>query len=153
MNDPARPVSRLFRIAFFGLVLTVIGAVAVPTLLADGGQAAPSSCQPHSWIDWHVAMKQECLTPAYVCHNMTSQKLLDDPELAAAYRDALRAGDPAPLANLDELVGRMRAAYGCPDAAEGPAPRAPRLPPGHPPIQRGPQTPVFTPRPSDSLEI
>jgi hypothetical protein len=158
MRDRAAPVSRVFKIVFFGLVLTVVGAVAVPALLAEG-EAKPAACEPQSWIDWHVAMKKECLTPAYVCHNMTASKLLEDPDLAAAYRAALQAGDPAPLAGLDELVGRMRASYGCGDTA--PAGREPslhgparRLPPGHPPVPGGgPRAPVFTPGPQDTLTI
>jgi hypothetical protein len=142
---PARRAGRGFLLVLGGLALGVAAAVAVP---AARGEGEPGSCQPRSWVDWHVAMKRECLTPAYVCHNMTPSKLLEDPDLAAAFRDALVAGDPGPLASLDALVARMRSAYGCSDARvraparpfHGPGPR---LPPGHPPIPAEPDLPAF----------
>jgi hypothetical protein len=92
-------------------------------------------------------MKQACLTPAYVCANMTSANLLSDPEVANAYRGALRAGDGGAVAELDAMVAHLRSAYGCGDgdgagAVEAsPAPEAPRLPPGHPPISGQPRLP------------
>jgi hypothetical protein len=138
---PARRVGRGFLVAFLGLLLAVAAAVAIP---AARSEAEPGgSCQPRSWVDWHLAMKRECLTPAYVCHNMTPSKLLEDPDLAAAFRDALVAGDPGPLASLDRLVSRMRSAYGC---SEDPPARPfhganPRLPPGHPPVPAEPELP------------
>ena len=131
---------RAYRILTLSLVVGIVALAAVPAMRA-GGQ--PDSCQPESWVDWHLAMKRECLTPAYVCHNMTSSKLLEDPELAAAYRDALQGGDPAPLASLDDLVGRMRSQYGCSDDGAAPPARRPRLPPGHPPIDGRPHAPSF----------
>jgi len=140
---PARRVGRGFLVAFLGLLLGVAAAIAIP---AARSEAEPSgSCQPRSWVDWHVAMKRECLTPAYVCHNMTPGKLLEDPELAAAFRDALVAGDPGPLASLDRLVSRMRSAYGCSDDPPPPPqhrPDPPR-PPRPPPRPAEPELPDF----------
>jgi hypothetical protein len=158
----ARPgrAPRGFRFALLGLAVGVLSAAVVPGVLrrATGGAG---TCEPQSWVDWHVAMKRACLTPAYVCHNMTSSKLLEDPQLAKEFRAALEAGDPEPLASLDDLVGRMRASYGCGDPQEAPraspfqGPAAPRLPPGHPPIGggpgRAPSLPTFDRRPA--LEI
>jgi hypothetical protein len=132
---------RAYRTVMLALVLAVVALAVVPAMRAVG---QPASCEPERWVDWHLAMRRECLTPAYVCHNMTSSKLLEDPELAAAYRDALQAGDPAPLASLDALVARMRSQYGCSDeGAAPPATRRPRLPPGHPPVDDAPDSPTF----------
>jgi hypothetical protein len=140
---PTRRAGRGFALAFLGMLLGVATAVAIPLARSGGGAG---SCEPRNWVDWHVAMKRDCLTPAYVCHNMTSSKLLEDPELARAFRDALVAGDPGPLASLDALVARMRSAYGCSDARARPPGgpflgREPRLPPGHPPIPAEPELP------------
>jgi hypothetical protein len=143
---PRTPAGRGFQIALFGLLLGVVAAIAIPA--ARGGGEAPTSCEPRSWVDWHVAIERECLTPAYVCHNMTSSKLLEDPEVARTFREALVAGDPRPLVSLDALVGRMRSAYGCSDARVREPARPfhgqdPRLPPGHPPIPAEPELPDF----------
>jgi hypothetical protein len=156
----ARPAHapRAFRFALLGLAVGVISAATVPGLFRRASAGAIGACEPQSWVDWHVAMKRECLTPAYVCHNMTPSKLLEDPQLAKEFRAALEAGDPEPLASLDELVGGMRARYGCGDPGDAPRaapPRStPRLPPGHPPVHGGPRAPtlpLFDRRPA--LEI
>jgi predicted nucleic acid-binding Zn ribbon protein len=143
---PPRRTSRAFRIAFLTLALGVVLAATLPGM--RGETVRPASCEPESWADWHQAMRSACLTPAYVCHNMTSSKLLEDPQLAAEYRAGLAAGDPAPLSGLDELVARMRSAYGCGDAPAPPQAdpfqgAAPRLPPGHPPVPATPELPAF----------
>jgi hypothetical protein len=142
---PVRPPpARRFFAALSMLSVAVV--LALPLVHELGG----SGCEPRSWVDWHVAMKSACLTPAYVCENMTAAKMLEDPQLAEAYAGALRAGEAA---ELDALVGHLRAAYGCEGApstgnvGQGePAPESPRLPPGHPPVGRGPhapQAPIF----------
>lgn len=116
-------------------------AVAWPGVSAWRAQLA---CEPKGWIDWHLAMQRACLTPEYVCRNMTSSKLLEDPVVAGELRRALEAGDVTALGALDSLVAGMRAEYGCAGAPRGRAGRGPpRLPPGHPPIGPGGDAPTF----------
>jgi hypothetical protein len=129
-------MKRIVRIGIPSLGLLAAGALALPAIRAAGS----SGCEPKDWMDWHLAMRQECLAPHYVCEHMTSAEMLRDPEIAAAYREALAAGDPEGLHRLSRMVGRMRARYGCEPEA-GAAPRAggsafpaDRLPPGHPPV-------------------
>lgn len=149
---PPRP-SRLARTARAGVVafagLAVLGALALPVI----GRVRGGQCEPHSWADWHVAMARACLTPDYVCENMTSAKMLEDPQLAAELRHALRAGRGGALAHLDALVAHVREAYGCASSdASRPAPALdppdPRLPPGHPPVPATPAPPIFQAPPS-----
>jgi hypothetical protein len=130
----------LSAVAGFALVVSV----AIPAARAW----RTVGCEPRSWIDWHVAIRKACLTPAYVCENMTSAKMLDDPQLVDELRSALKQGEPAAFEHLDALVAHLRAAYGC-ESATGdvsgthPSPASPRLPPGHPPIPEGQRTPLF----------
>ena len=96
------------------LVLLLPAAAAVPAYRS----LRPRGCEPRGWIDWHLAMGQQCLTSRYVCDNMTTPHLLEDPELAAAYRAGVAAGAPEPIPMLSEMVDRMRRSYGCkPEAA------------------------------------
>lgn len=126
---------RLVRIGVPSLALLAAGALAAPAIRAAGSQG----CQPEGWKDWHLAMRQECLAPSYVCRHMTSAEMLRDPEIAAAYREGLVAGRSEPVRGLDAMVGRMRARYGCePEAGAEPDPAASPaggLPPGHPPVE------------------
>ncbi len=136
-------LGRLARLALAGSVLSLAAVAAPPAARA----LFATGCRPHNWVDWHVAMRRECLSPAYVCRNMTTAKMLDDPAVAAGYREALQAGHDAWPA-LADVVGQMRQRYGCePERDAGdPATRAPasRLPPGHPAID-------FEPAPSTTL--
>jgi len=130
-------LGRLARLALAGSLLLLLAASAGPAAraLLSGG------CRPQNWVDWHVAMRRQCLSPAYVCRNMTTAKMLDDPSVSAGYREALEAGQDA-LPALSDLVGRLRETYGCePERAAGPrgAP-ASRLPPGHPAVDFEPAT-------------
>lgn len=146
---PARP-GRLRRVLAGLALVALAGAALIAAAPAVSAWRAEARCEPESWADWHVAMKRECLTPAYVCAHMTTAKLFDDPQVGDAYRSAVETGDGATAAHLEALVGRMRAAYGCERPAEvhGRAPhRAPRLPPGHPPV--GPGHPEIGGAPSD----
>jgi hypothetical protein len=132
-----RGLGRLGRITYAALALVILGAAALP--IAHGLLQRSGGCQPQSWVDWHIAMKQACLTPAYVCENMTTSKMLADPEIRESYRRAFEAGAPEVLAGLDALVSEMRTQFGCADAKGEPSapghPHAePSLPPGHPPI-------------------
>ena len=137
-------------LARLGLASLSVALLATVGALVASAVRGGVSCEPRNWVDWHVAMRQACLTPAYVCRNMTSSKMLEDPEVRDSFRRALEAGVPEPLSALDELVSGMRAKYGCADAPSpaGPSPHArpsphagpsphpaPRLPPGHPPIE------------------
>lgn len=124
--------------------LAVLSVMGLPLVRATHGALA---CEPHSWGDWHAAIERACVAPAYVCENMTSAKLLQDPEIAGELHDALRAGERGAMQELDALVGHMRDVYGCegqrtPHGTRGVRP-APALPPGHPPIPSSPAPPLF----------
>ncbi|HUL58023.1 MAG TPA: zinc ribbon domain-containing protein [Anaeromyxobacteraceae bacterium] len=164
-GTPARPGATA-RLAFVLLALGTMG-IAFVSVARDADAArpaagalvaspvaadAPPACEPHTWVDWHIAMRRACLTPAYVCHNMTSAKLMEDPAVREAFRGALEAGRPEPIAQLDALVAHMRSRFGC-DAAsdEAPAPPDPGLPPGHPPVPGRPRLPPgHPPLPDDA---
>jgi len=143
LAPPRPPASRPARLVGALGLLAVAGAIAWPA--AFGGRAA-TSCEPQGWVGWHAAMRQSCLTPEYVCANMTPAKLLSDPETADAYQAAISAGDRPALAQVYALVAHLRAAYGCGElsGSADATPAAPglQLPPGHPPIpQAEPQLP------------
>jgi hypothetical protein len=129
-------MKRYARIGLFALGLLAVGALALPAVRAAGS----SGCEPKNWMDWHLAMRQQCLAPRYVCEHMTSAEMLRDPQIAAAYREGLAAGRPEPVRGLARMVGQMRAMYGCePEAGAAPdrgaaASSSGRLPPGHPPV-------------------
>lgn len=158
-GETGRPVlaRRKARVAIFGLLLFALGAgTALASPLYRGWRSG--GCEPRNWIDWHLAMRRQCLAPSYVCENMTTARMLEDPEIAAAYRGALASGSTNPVPGLAEMVGRMRRSYGCApekeDGAEAPGmpddhPAA--LPPGHPPIPRGFQPFGFEPAPTTTL--
>jgi hypothetical protein len=144
---------RAARLVLLGLVLGAGTALATPVY--RGWRS--SGCEPRNWIDWHLAMRRQCLTRAYVCENMTSAKMLDDPEIAAAYRAALAAGSRDPVPGLEEMVGRMRLSYGCVpepgarfEAPELPEGHPAALPPGHPPVPGSPSY-GFEPAPTLTL--
>jgi hypothetical protein len=87
--------------------------------------------------------------PAF-CGEFTPARLLQDPEIAGQVYGAITRGDHAAAERFQALVGEMRAVHGCGEL-HGPAAalpedvhRAPRLPPGHPPIGRTPATPIFS---------
>lgn len=150
---PARtvpPPRRPGPVARIGLGLLLLAITTVATASAWRSYRGSGGCEPQSWADWHLAMKQECLTPAYVCENMTPAKLLDDPQLREAFRRSFEAGEPSPLRGLEALVGQMRAEFGCegggaPGSHAAPPPH-PRLPPGHPPIDgHGPRARPHSP--------
>ena len=165
VETPARPGTAA-RLTFALLALGTLGvafvsmardadaarpAAVVPAaspVAADGAQA----CEPHNWVDWHIAMRRSCLTPAYVCHNMTSAKLMEDPAVREQFRGALEAGRPEPIAELDALVAHMRSRYGCEGAsADAPGePSSPALPPGHPPLPDRRRLPPGHPIPEDA---
>lgn len=133
---------RTFAVAATGLA--VLAVLALPLVRSARGA---SPCEPHSWTDWHVAIEQACLTPVYVCENMTSAKLLQDPAIAGELEESMGAGRTGARAHLDALVGHLREVYGCEGAGDphglrraGPEPR---LPPGHPPIPSAPGSPMF----------
>ncbi len=96
-------------------------AVVAPRLLR---QLRAGRCEPVNIMEWHVAMKQHCLEPSYVCEHMTTSKMLEDPDVARSFS---REVDPD--SSLPEMVGRMRDAFGC-APEDGPASHA--APPGLP---------------------
>ncbi len=151
---PARGVAaRVLRTAAVAATgLAVLAVLALPLVRSTRGSP---SCEPHSWMDWHVAMEQACLTPAYVCENMTSAKLLQDPSVAGELRDAMGAGQAGALEHLDALVGHMRDVYGCEGTSDPHGVRRagpdPRLPPGHPPIPTTPGSPMFEAPPTVTI--
>ncbi len=99
-------------VASLGLLAVLLGAAPVlawPLLR----HLQPDRCEPTNWVEWHRAMRQQCLTPSYVCEHMTTPGMLRDPEVARSFG----AGVEAEPSHLSELVGRMRSAFGC--APEG----------------------------------
>jgi hypothetical protein len=81
-----------------------------------------------------------------LCERMTPARMLENPDLASAYAQALRSGE-AEVARVRSLFEQIRTAHGCAGAVSLPsAPRvAPRLPPGHPPVlgrERAPRLPA-----------
>jgi len=145
------------RAARIGLLLLVLGAgTALASPIYRGWRS--NGCEPQNWIDWHLAMHRQCLTQSYVCENMTTAKMLDDPDVAAAYRAALAAGSREPMPGLAEMVGRMRLSYGCKpergahvEGPEMPEGHPAALPPGHPPIPRGFRSFGLEPAPTITL--
>ncbi len=151
------PARWRLRAARIGLLALVLGAGTVLASSVYRGWRS-SACEPRNWIDWHLAMRRQCLTQSYVCENMTTAKMLDDPDVAAAYRAALAAGALEPMPGLAEMVGRMRLSYGCKpergasvEGPEMPEGHPAVLPPGHPPIPRGFQSFGFEPAPTITL--
>lgn len=78
-----------------------------------------------------------------VCEQMTPAKLLEHPDVASAYAEALRSGDAGEVGRIEDALREIRSAHGCPGDVALPAaplghparPHAPRaLPPGHPPV-------------------
>jgi hypothetical protein len=71
-----------------------------------------------------------------LCDLMTPARMLEHPDLAHQYAQALRSGEPGELARVEALLRDIRAAHGCEGEIALPAaPRsAPALPPGHPPV-------------------
>ncbi len=105
------------------LLLAAAAPVVVRPLLRQLREVA---CHPSNWLEWHAAMRDQCLKPAYVCENMTTWKLLQDPDVAHSFVHG--------QTRLGEMVGRMRRAYGCePEGgrAFGAAP-GPRVEPASP---------------------
>lgn len=105
----------------------VIVAAALPTADAAGSKGSRAAA------------------PA-VCEQMTPERMLENPALASQWSGALRSGDEAEVARVKALFEHIRSAHGCagelalPHSA--PAPAAPRLPPGHPPIAPGERPPT-----------
>lgn len=124
--------------ARLALPILLAGAAALlawsyPVVGAARGQ---QTCRPESWADWRSAMQESCVAPAYVCENLTTERVAKDPAVAADARRAEEAGEPSPLAGIDALVGHIRSVYGCDGAKPAPDPHAAperQLPPGHPP--------------------
>lgn len=95
--------------------------------------------------------------PGDLCSGFTVSRMLEDPELARLYFGALHDGDAGARAQLDAMVGELRAAHGCGESVSqdtlAPPPATPRLPPGHPPIDGVPRTPIFETAPGSTLTI
>lgn len=93
-----------------------------------------------------------------LCAGFTVGRMLEDPELARLYFGALHDGDAGARAQLDAMVGQLRAAHGCSSESASQdtfahPPAAPRLPPGHPPIDGAPRAPIFETEPGSTLTI
>ncbi len=122
--------------AAFGLFAVVALALVAPGVARPLlHQLRTGRCQPSNWMEWHAAMRRQCLEPSYVCEHMTTPKLLEDPEVAQSFR----AGGTSHLA---EMVGRMRQAYGCvPESGRAFHPDiGPVVPPAFPPSQDAPRS-------------
>ena len=138
-NRVASPLLRILPLFPIALILALM-AVAGSTSERPAGAAA-GSCQPRTWLDWHVAVKSQCVTRTYVCHNMTAPRLLRDPRVAEAYEDAIASNDRARIVEMDVLIGQIRSAYGCGGTPGWSPPRRGGLPGGHPPIRSRPGAP------------
>jgi hypothetical protein len=84
-----------------------------------------------------------------VCALMTPARMLENPDLASEYAQALRSGDADEVARVRAKLREIRAVHGCEgDVAlpsRVPEGDAPALPPGHPPVgdRAGPSWPMF----------
>jgi hypothetical protein len=101
---PGRRLRRLVGALTALLVLAAAGPVVGRPLLR---QIRGDGCHPTNWVEWHAAMRNQCLQAAYVCDNMTTLKLLEDPDVFRAFHGSGSTG------HLADLVARMRGAYGC----------------------------------------
>jgi hypothetical protein len=139
VTPPAKG-GRKTRLAVVALTVLAALLVAAPVLARPVLKHwRAEGCEPTNWVEWHVAMRKQCLKPSYVCEHMTTPKMLQDPDIARAYGGAA-AGEPSQLA---DLVGRMRNAYGCAPEngpARQPAPATPVVPPSFPINQDAPRT-------------
>jgi hypothetical protein len=100
--------SRRRRVLAAAAMLALL-ALAVPVAARPLLRRLRGACEPSTWSEWHAAMQKQCLESSYVCDHMTVRGLLDDPDLARAFRGA----PPDHMGHLSEMVGRMRQAYGC----------------------------------------
>jgi hypothetical protein len=116
-------------VALFALTL-LAPAVARPVLK----QWRASACHPTNWIEWHAAMRKQCLQASYVCEHMTTPKLLEDPDVAQAFQTE--------ASHLADMVGRMRHNYGCsPESGRAFHPEpGPMVAPAFPPSQDAPRS-------------
>jgi hypothetical protein len=117
------------------LVLGIGGPVVARPVLH---QLRADRCEPSNWVEWHLAMRKQCLTPSYVCEHMTTPKMLQDPDIARSFH---AEGAPGDTSHLAELVARMRHAFGCAPES-GPAFHAepPPVVPSFPIVQDPPRT-------------
>jgi hypothetical protein len=95
--------------ASLGLLAVVVAAGPVVARPLLRQLHPPDACEPTNWVEWHVAMKNQCLKPSYVCEHMTTGTLMSDPDIASS----LQAEPDADTSHLSALVRRMRNAYGC----------------------------------------
>jgi hypothetical protein len=85
--------------------------------------------------------------PAF-CQEMTPARLLQDPQVARELYGAMDRGEFSARQRFHAMIGEMRAVHGCEALQEsevgaGAMVPSPRLPPGHPPIERAPRAPMF----------
>lgn len=81
-------------------------------------------------MTWPIAQRGD----ADLCEIMTPARMLEDPELASEYAQALRSGDAGEVARVRSRIREIRALHGCEGEVALPS-RAPEaLPPGHPPV-------------------
>ena len=100
--------SRGARILLGCALAAAVLAAAVPVLTNPLlRQLRADRCEPSNWVEWHAAMRNQCLDPAYVCDHMTTSEMLRDPDVARSFHA------DGSTSHLAELVGRMRHAYGC----------------------------------------
>lgn len=72
-----------------------------------------------------------------LCADMTPARMLENPELAHEWAEALRSSRPTEIERIKALLEHIRAVHGCDGELampEGPS----GLPPGHPPIPSAP---------------
>ncbi|HEX7622613.1 MAG TPA: hypothetical protein VF400_03505 [Anaeromyxobacteraceae bacterium] len=110
---PHRKARRLAASVGLLTVLVAAGPVVARPVLRH---LRPDACEPTSWVEWHAAMRSQCLRPSYVCEHMTTGTILSDPDVARSLQDQ----PDADTSHLSALVSRMRFSYGCaPESGSG----------------------------------
>ena len=134
---PRRARGRLVASAVLLVALLAAAPVVARPLLRH---LRSDRCQPTNWMEWHLAMRQQCLTPSYVCEHMTTPGMLQDPDVARSFSAGAEGGP----SRLSDLVGQMRSAYGC--APEGAPESGPAFHPEPPVSPRAFPIPQDEPR-------
>jgi len=127
---PATPAWRARRRLIASAALLVALLAAAPVVARPLLRHLQSNrCEPTNWMEWHRAMRLQCLTPSYVCEHMTTPGMMQDPDVARSFSP----GAEAEPSHLSEMVGRMRSAFGCaPESGPAFGAEPPAAPPAIP---------------------
>ncbi len=112
------------RLLLGGVAAVAVLALAGPLVARQALRHLRSDrCEPSSWVEWRLALRDRCLKPSYVCEHMTMATMLEDPDIVRLLGEQLHSN----AWQLAEMVGRMRHAFGC-APEDGRAFRAPAVP-------------------------